>query len=414
MFVALAAAVSLAAGASSPGVPQATASPIVPTESERALFEQGRSVERIMLALAHPQIFSIALLRDRSLADLTASETLLATGPDAKNFSHLAAELETLRPFIDRGDNGVVNGDLGGGAFFEPYMTKSPPNPEQWWIVEAGMASVDTDAARADFMATMFQSIHPSWLAGHMSWSGRFASIMPPGSAAVGSASQPQPLSQILASPSPGASKAPSLSETELESYQAAVSKALADVFPEPAFPAVAYGTGDIADGRRGIALVTAAQMLDSPSLLGQRESQSFIDEFFDSFASSTTDAASRTALASARAQFAIPVHAEDYGSDSRIKAFYSGLKGVTMNGARLNRERLGEYAALAFENATSLRNLSDDSTIRTQIGSLSNLDAAVPGLANARLALASAKSGDWLDIRAKSLIVVNLIMGSN
>ena len=411
MFLAFAAAVALAASAPAPSP---SASPPVPTVEERALFEEGRSMERIMLALAHPQMFSIALLRDRMLVDLTAAERLLATGPDAKNFLPLAAELETLRPVIDRADDSGVSGDLGGDAYFEPYMTKAPPNPEQWWIVEAGMTSVDADAARADFTAGFMQAIHPSWLALHVSYAGRFASIMPSGSSAIGDASQPQPLSQILASPSPGASAAPGLSEADFASFQTAIADALAKEFPETACPVVSYGSGEIADGRRGVAVVTATQMLESPSLLGQRESQLFIGELLDSIATTATDEPSRTALALVRAQFAIPAHAEDFKSGPRIKALHSGLQEIKIDDARLHRIRVGEFAAMAFRNATIDRNLTDDTNFRTQIGSLSDLDAVVPGLSNARLALASAKSGDWLDIRAKSLVVVNLIMGSN
>lgn len=414
--LALAALMVAAMSSPSSSIAVPTASPIVPTASERALFEQGRSAERIMFGLERPQIFAIALLRSRSIADLTATEQLLGGGRDAKKFSGLLSKLETLRPFIDRGDESGVDRELWGSAFIEPYMLTAPPNPEQWWIVEAGMASIDTDAARVDFLAGDLQSIHPTWLAGHLSYAGRFSSIVPPGGSAIAAASQPQPLSKILASPAPGASPVPSLNETDLESYQADLSNRLAGVFTEPAFPAITYGTGGIADGRRGVASITASQMLDVPALLGQRDAQRFIDDLFASLKSTTTDAGALAALAAARAQFSVPAQAMAFAKDQRFDALYTDMAtyGKTNDKDRQRRVNLGEAAALIFRNASSDRDTADDSRLRARIGEVSDLDTDIPGLAVARAGLASAKSGDWLDIRAKSLVVIDLIMGSD
>jgi hypothetical protein len=414
--LAFAAAIVAALSSSPPGSQAPIITTIVPTASERALFEQGRSAERIMFGLEQPQIFAIALLRDRSLADLTAIELLLENQPDAKNFSPIVAKLETLRPFIDRGDDRKVDKELWGSAFIEPYMSSSPPNPEQWWIVEAGMASVDADAARVDLLAGDFQSIHPAWLGGHISYAGRYSSVVPAYGPAVAAASQLQPLSKILASPPPGVSPAPGLSDSDLKSYQAELSNRLDGVFTERAFPAMTYGAGAVADGRRGVAIVTATQMIEAPALLGQRDAQEFIDELFASLKSTTDDADGLAALTRARKQFSIPASPYDYSKGSRFDALYGalGMYDKKIDDGRKRRVRVGEFAAMTYRNATIDRNPVDDSSFRKQIDSMSDLDAAVPGVARARHDLASAKSGAWLDIRAKSLILVNLIMGSS
>jgi hypothetical protein len=412
-FLALAAAVALAASAPASAP---SASPPVPTADERTLFEEGRSVERIMLALAPPQIFSIALLRDRALTDLTAAERLLAAGPDAKKFSQLAAEFETLRPFIARGDDSGVSSDLGGGAFFEPYMSKAPPEPEKWWLVEAGMASVDAEAARLDRMSELVNMIHPLWLIRNASYAGRFASLMPKESSAILSAAQPQTLSQVLASPSPGAKAPQRATLSEMNAYVAELSKNLASAFPEGAFPKINFGSGEVSEARRGVAMQTATEILQAPALLGQVESQSFVDSVFASFEGSTTDRVVLDALADGRAQFDAAGSSDEYSADERSKKLNSDL-GVYF--ASISKPRdicfaLGSAAAYLYYNASKDRDPVSDASFRNAIGSISELDASIPGLAPARAAVAAAKPGDWLDIRAKNLALIDLIVGPN
>lgn len=369
-----------------------------------------------MFGLERPQIFAIALLRDRSLTDLTALEQLLDTGPDAKKFSGMRSEIETLRPLIDRGDGSAVNRDLGGSAFFEPYMSKAPPNPEEWWIVEAGMASVDADAARVDLLAGDLQSIHPMWLAGHSQYAGRFAAVVPPEGGAVAAASQPRPLSQILSSPTPGETAAPSLSQTDVDSYLNSLSSNLGSIFPEGAFPAISYGSGPDADARRGVGIATALEMLEVPALLGQRDSQAFLDELFVALSSATNDPKVLATLGDARKELAVPKDVDQFDPEERF-----GESRVYLNDFlnSLSRERksdilIGSAAADWYYIASYGRDAKDNSYLTKTIRSTTDVDASVPGLASARERLASVKSGDWLDIRAKSLVVVNLIMGSN
>lgn len=388
-----------------------------PTAIERALFEQGRSEERIAFGLERPLIFGIALLRDRSLSDLTTTERLFSKTGDATGAASLSASLETLRPLIETGDYERVNRDLWGSTVIEPYGTKAPPNPQAWWVVEAGMASVDADAARVDLLANDLQSIHPLWLAGHVEYAGRFGSIVPAGGSEAAAAMQP--LFQIdseLNSPksASGNSPVPAVSQTQLESYEAELSVRLAAVFPVAPYPAIPYGIGPIADARRGLAISTANQMIAVPALLGQRDSQEFIDALFDSLKVQTDDPRLLAALADARAQFAVPEHADAFQRSPRWDAsssdFHLYYRGISEE--RVRQMMIGGFAGQAYFNASTDRDATSDAAFRKEIGANADLDVAIPGLSVARHDLASAKAGDWIDIRAKSLIIVDLVMG--
>jgi hypothetical protein len=416
--LALACAMCVAADASP------TSSPIsgapVPTASERALFEQGRSEERIAFGLERPEVFGIAVLRARSLADLTAAQALFGEGRDGKSSSALTTALETLRPLIDRGDSSGVDSNLWGSTFIEPYASTAPPNPKAWWIVEAGMSSIDVDAGRSDYLANYLQSIHPSWLASHVSYAGRFAPVMPAGGTAAAAAMQPQPLSQIVAAlrspaPTPSGSASPSPNLTDMQSYQSALSVNLAGVFPEPGYPAIKYGAGAIGDARHGVAIATATEMIGMPWLLGQRDSQAFFDALIASLKSSTGDSAVLAALADARMQLAVPEHAETFDAKPRYSASAADFAVYTKSifGDRSRRMLVGNLAAGTFYNASISRDPDYDVSFRNVIGSISDLDGTITGLAHARQDLAAAKAGDWPDIRAKSLVIVELVMGS-
>ncbi len=399
-----------------------TPAPIAPTPtaSERALFEQGRSEERVAFGLEQPKMFGIALLRDRSLSDLTATERLLRENRDPKSSGDMSVPLETLRPLIDRGAISGVDKDLWGSTVIEPYGSTAPPHPSDWWLVELGMASVDVDAARVDYLANFLQLAHPAWVAGHIAYAGRFASVVPESGRAAAAMAGFQLLSQNgstpkSSSPTPATSSSPSSNASDLQSFESKLSKSLPGIFAEAAFPAMAYDASAIGDARRGLAISTVNEMMESPALLGQRESQEFIDDLVDSLKSTTGDSAVLAAIADVRLQTSVPQQATTFDGASRLDKISAdfGVYFKGLAGERFRRTIMAQLAAQTYYNASNFQDSNYDAEFRNNIGSIADLDAAIPGMATARQELASAKAGDWLDIRAKSLVIVDLITGS-
>jgi hypothetical protein len=392
-----------------------------PTARERALFELGRSEERIAFGLEQPKMFGIALFRDRSLSDLTATVLLLKENHGPKSYGDITVALETLRPLIDRGDISGVDKALWGSTVIEPYdSTTPPPPPSDWWMVELGMASVDVDAARVDYLAYFLESAHPAWIAGHIAYAGRFASVVPESGRMVAARAGLQFLSQNgstakASAPAPATSASPSSNASDLQSFESKLSQHLAGVFVEAAFPAMVYDASAVGDARRGLAIATVNELIESPPVLGQRDSQEFIDELIDSMKSTTGDPKVLAAIADARLETSVPQQADTFEGESRLDKTSADFRVYfeSIPEERSRRSILGQLAAQTFYNASNFQDSNYDATFRNNIGSIADLDAAIPGMAAARHDLATAKSGDWLAIRAKSLTVVNLIVGS-
>jgi hypothetical protein len=394
MLVALAAVVSMATGAPVSSIPDPSASAIVPSASDRVLYEEGRSKERIALGLVRPRIFAIALLRDRALRDMTVTQKMLDQFRHNPGVAPGLAALSTLRPFIEAGDFSHVDNQIWNAGTVEWHNF----DPQTLWMINAGAASVDVDAARTDPYVDLDVLDHPFALMAFDVFAGKYADVVP---------------QKDKAAIMPLLPESPSLADRQ--SYEADLSEQLARAFPEPAYPAITYGTGLVADARRGVAISTATEMLFEPVLIGQHDSQAFFDELIASLKSTTSDRNLLGVFDELRSELSVPARPiSDYSGRPGMISGATTLYSFRIDHTRSDSFRLGQAAADTFFDASIGFDSKRIAGQEAWIGAIADLDSAIPGLRAARLDLSSTSPADPLAIRAKSLRVINLIMGSS
>jgi hypothetical protein len=105
------------------------------TPAERASYDKGRSMERVVLAIQQPSICAIVLLRARCVADF--DRAFGPKPPDSLSTLRAAFASGDLRPVIDK--VGEMN-----TAHVEPERWKS--DPHDTWLYVAGTVSVAAPA----------------------------------------------------------------------------------------------------------------------------------------------------------------------------------------------------------------------------------------------------------------------------
>lgn len=343
---------------------QTTASLPPLTAPQLAAYERGQSYERVVLGGQDPKSFAIELLHPVFLADLDA----FASGKDfPADKGTLASIVNPLRAFLDSGDPSSIPSSLGGSSFFDPYLDKKPPDPATWWFVEAGMADVDARANGANVVGDLLAFAHPKWMNDHASLGGAYATAL---------GAMPQSLDGV-------------------SQYDAAIENVFEPAAPSVPIVHVAYPVGLMGYARLGLTFQTVAQMLDSPPLLAQHQSQRFVDEVASEIEEASPEAISKDLLGSWRASL-------DVGSDfDRDKAFgintqVSDKLVTSLSKPDQSAFFVGMLATQSIYNAIVFR---DPSTATEQLGALAQftaLDAEDPAIHDLRVRLASTSTTDW------------------
>ncbi|HUO68018.1 MAG TPA: hypothetical protein VMV37_10800 [Gammaproteobacteria bacterium] len=368
------------------------------TPSERAAYDKGRSMERVVLAIQQPSVCAIVLLRARCVADFDR-----AFGPNPPEpLSALRAAFASgdLRPVIDK------VGDINT-AHVEPDRWKDDPHAT--WLYVAGTVSVAAPAAADDLMMQLVTSVDAADLAKHEKDAGPLESLLP--------AEDSKRI--VRATPEPHPSGMPPVEQMGLPMdrigpYEAALAANLETAFPSPAFPAVSYPAGVLGDLHAGVAVATMNELVDNPQLLVQPDAQEFLDQLF-AYLKALGTSEDGTRLDAARAGLRPAALAE------LVKQRHEGKKAdpfAAIMGAlfglpkpRVQIILYGTFAAQGAYNAIVQRDAALAQGMQGQVAADPAYDALVPGLAAARSALGAVKSGDWPGLNAAHAQIVRLLM---
>jgi hypothetical protein len=206
--------------------------------------------------------------------------------------------------------------------------------------------------------------------------------------------------------------KAVGLSMDRLQAYDAELIAGFGRSFPTREFPTVTWTEGALGDARLGVAVTTLQEMLDDPLLLMQSDSQLFVDDVFRHLADYVDDARYKTGLAKIREQLRPSKHLDQR---ALVKAGNTELLhyiGSSIPQARLRAMVLGSLSAQVAFNAIVYKDSDIDAQFRNQLVGMDMLDRAVPGLREKRLALGSARGGDWLQINRSATDLTAAILG--
>lgn len=356
---------------------------ILPTEAERAAYEDGRALMRALLFMKKPHACTISLLRARCRHD---GEVLLTYLPST------TPRLATIKAAFDSADFRTF--DLGPIDDIQPKFDQKPGiDRHDLWLQAAGMADVLATSVEHD------QGARSPVLAGISALVER-ASDAPTFASAV----LAEPLRSLK-------TNSAAVSNAQLWAWSDAMSAGLVRNFPEPAVPHVAYGAGPRADAQFGVAMAAVNQITETPTFLVQTESQEFLDEAFarlDGYLSPDQRAVSqqiRTQLRPAGAPLQ-PYAAG--GPMNRLSALIGGIGRPTVQ-----RVFVGLLSAQIAHNALSHRDPASGKSFPALLGTFDGVDSAVPGLKEARAALAAADPTDWDDVNRKATTIVDLLMAS-
>ena len=368
------------------------------TPAERASFDKGRSMERVVLSIQQPSICAIVLLRARCAADF--DRAFGPAPPDSLAALRAAFASGDLRPVIDK--VGEIN-----TAHVEPARWKDDPHAT--WLYVAGSVSVAAPAAAENTLLQVMTSIDATDLAKHEKDAGSLESLLPADDA-----------KRIVdATPAPRPSGMPHTEEMGLPMdrigpYEAALATNLESEFPSPAFPAVTYPSGVVGDLRAGVAVATMNELVDNPQILVQPDAQQFLDQLFaylKTLGTSDDQAHLDAARAGLRPE-AVAATAKQRLEKKKIDPFAPIMQALLA----LPRPRVliilyGTFAAQGAYNAVVQRDAALAQLVQRQTAGDAAYDALVPGLANARSALGAVKSGDWSGLNAAHAEVVRVLM---
>jgi hypothetical protein len=358
---------------------------ILPTEADRAAYEEGRALGRAVLFMKEPHACTISLLRVRCRHD---GAVLLTHLPSA------TVRLATIKAAFESAD--FRRFDLGSIDDIQPEFTQKPGIDRHGsWLLNAGMTEVLATGVEHDQGARGLILTGISTLVEQASDAPTFANAV-----------LAEPL-RVLKADSGGA-----VSDTQLAAWVDTMSARLRRIFPEPTFPHVNYAPGPRGDAQFGVAIATLIQIAETPAFLVQPESQEFLDETFARFDGYLSPDQRDVSQQMRRQLRPAGIPLQPYGADGpmgRLTALIGG--GIErMTGRRVF---VGSLSAQIAHNALSHRDPASAKSFPALLGALDGVDSAVPGLKGARAALASADSTDWDDVNRKATAIVDLLMGS-
>jgi|GEM_PF-6682115 len=362
---------------------------ILPTAAERAAYEDGRALGRALYFMKYPQPCTISLLRARCRHDGEVLLTYLQAVPTSPSWT---TRLATIRAAFESGDFRACCGTPTIDDI-QPKVDQKPGlDRHGLWLVIAGKLTTRTE--------------HDLFSSSHILTGIRTLVEQASDAPTFASAVLAEPLRVLKADSG-------AVSDTQLAAWRDTMSAGLVRIFPEPAVPHVAYGTGPRADAQLGVALATVSQLADTPTFLVQTESQEFLDETFARLDGYLSPDQHATALQEIRAQLK-PSEAplQPYAAGGPIYRLAALLRGG-IERTTWGRVSVGQLSAQIARNAIFHDDRPMNKSMPAFLGTLDGVDSAVPGLKAARAALASADPTNWDDVNRKATAIVDLLMGS-
>ena len=390
---------ALAAGILALGLLGAAAVSLTP--AERASYDKGRSMERVVLAIQQPSICAIVLLRARCVADFDR-----AFGPNPP------AQLSGLRGAFASGDLRPVIDKVGemNTAHVEPDRWKS--DPHNTWLYVAGTVSVAAPAAADNLIMQLMASIDAADLAKHERDAGSLESLLPPEDTKRIVSATPEP----LASGMPQAEQL-GLPMDRIGPYEAALAANLETAFPSPAFPAVSYPSGVLGDLHAGVAVATMNELLDNTQVLVQPDAQQFLDQLFAYLKSLGTneDAAQFDSVRASLRPAALAAVAKRRLEKKDVDPYTPVMRALLLlPKPRVQGIIYGMFAAQGAYNAVVQRNTQLGQVMQQQVAGNAEYDVLVAGLAQARTVLRDVKSNDWAGLNAAHAEAVRVLMAAS
>jgi hypothetical protein len=173
------------------------------------------------------------------------------------------------------------------------------------------------------------------------------------------------------------------------------------------------YGTGPRAAARAGVAGATVAELMDSPPLLAEPASQSFIDVAFAQLESLTSDEGLKRRYTALRVK--LRPHDGKFDRTRSLQA-YQSLTVDLLHALSPPRDRLfllGTAAQQVEYNARVLREAQTDRELRSLLGTVSEGDVLFPDITQLRAKLAAAAPEDWKTSTSLAHAIVVAILGS-
>jgi hypothetical protein len=233
------------------------------------------------------------------------------------------------------------------------------------------MADVEVRGAGDDLASQLLASDHPLWLTDHASDGGAFAAPLGP----------PPPRN----------------STDSVIALQSKVRSEFETVFPEPPFVTISYPKGPAGTARLGVSVATISEITDSPSLLAQPESQSFVDAVFARLKVLAPDSSARSDLADYRHSLVVDSRFDHNAAMSNAqRAIAPILK--RMSKADQGYFFTGLLAAQAAYNAVAFRDPDASRQQLSALGHFSDLDASDPKVHALRATMSQLDASDWHD----------------
>lgn len=361
LLAAFAIAAAIVAGANPGPTPKLSA-------EESVAYERGRAYERVVLSNMYRGWYGIALFHSRFAADIDAMEsgTDFAATPEAKQKLY-----EPMRTFLESGDASKLPKELADWNYFDPFVGEKTL-PAEAWFVQAGIAEVEARAAGTNLVLQLMAGPRAKWLVDHASAGGDIGSKLK----AFGKAE----------------------SADSMLSVEGAIKNQFATLASPSTFVTLAYPSGLIGDARLGMAVATINQMLDSPALLAQAESQGFVLATVAQLRSLATTDDVRSRVADLRRALVV----DGSFQHEAAAAAMNNVIGSVIRPLPENRRDcilFGVFAAQIPYNAAVFR---DPAAAGQQLGSIAQfhaLDAADPAAAQIRAQLVAVTPNDWASV---------------
>lgn len=378
------AVIVLVAALSSPPAPaqSPSASPPPLTDSQRSAYERGQSYERVVLAGQDPKWYGVVLFRPIFAGDLDAFDS----GKDFPDENDVRVSItDPLRAFMRSGDVTALPDSLGGSTFFDPYLNRQPKDPATWWFAEAGMADAEARAAGGNIAARAMAVIHPGWLGDHKALGGAYGALL---------GDTPHSFDDI----------------TRMQSKIEATFEGA--VAPKP-FVELQFPVGPIGYARIGMSLQTVSQMLDSPTLLAQSQSQAFVDVVLGEVRAVAGSKVPSDLITSYRNALIVDSnfdHDKAYQNGQRLLDSFIPSMSKSDQGCFF----VGMLSTQAFYNAVIFK---DTNYVGQDLGALAQfdqLDSLDPTVASLRKQLSSISRTDWAEQQRLSSALVQALQDTD
>jgi hypothetical protein len=349
--------------AASPAPPAASLPPL--TADQSAAYERGQSYERVILANEDRRWYGIALLHPVFAADLDAFSSGKDFAPDT-SFSG------PLRTYLESGDQAALPASFSDANSFDPYLDSSPKDGATWWYAEAGLADSEIRGAGGDQGLEMLAAGHAAWLRDHASLGGPYATAL-----GLGASDGSQP---------------------DLMSLEPKIETLFERSAPAKPIFAVVYGKGPMSYARLGISMATVAEMIDSPSLLAQPGSQTFVAAFAQQMGVVSNGSLGASKILEFEKALVVDAKFDHDGAlDTALQSTSPALHGLTQADKRCFS--LGMVAAQAAYNAFSLKDPNAAGQQLGAIGAFADLDASDAAIHDLRVKMTSIPGGDWASV---------------